>query len=192
MYNSAVSSVTYIGLGNGFNSYPWLDTRHMVQSLNTKGARLWPGKKRFLPPLSSHRAFVLCGLSPNINKLCWGLLIFQWFTYVKIQWAPHWSAPSSIHCSALRANKAPACYEKYMKWINFSDIRHSLDTRLHSAGIIIFISPHSWRGNVFEIISCSMFPWAGYRISIILVACGVAGWRELSNVRVRELMRAVR
>ena len=51
--------------GDEYNSYPPLDTRHMVQSLSAKGAQisqLWPGKERFLPSLSSHRAFVLCGL----------------------------------------------------------------------------------------------------------------------------------
>ena len=51
--------------GDEYNSYPPLDTRHMVQSLSAKGAQisqLWPGKERFLPSPSSHRAFVLCGL----------------------------------------------------------------------------------------------------------------------------------
>ena len=48
------------------------DTWFRVSTRKELGSdlQLWPGKKRFLPPLSSHRAFVLCGLSPNINKLC--------------------------------------------------------------------------------------------------------------------------
>ena len=72
IYISVLWSVTHME-GNEYNSYPALDTRHMVQCLNTKGAKisqLWPGKERFLLRLPLFLISLgICPLWPGVQIL---------------------------------------------------------------------------------------------------------------------------
>ena len=61
-------------------------TWHMAGCIAERSSHLSDlARNGFCSHLGTHLSSQAEG--PNINKLCSGLLIFQWFTHVKIQWA---------------------------------------------------------------------------------------------------------